>query len=90
MEKQSIDILIAGKSYTLSSTDTVAHMRRVAALADRRLAELAAVHPGTHTDLLSMMAMLSFADELVKAQDDNTRLRRQVFRASSASGNPVQ
>ena len=40
MEKQKINVRVAGKNYTLVSSDPPEYVRRVAALVDRRLSEM--------------------------------------------------
>ena len=76
MEKQKITVTVAGKSYTLLSSDPLAYVKRVAAFVDRKLSETAAV-----TNLPSGQAVVltcfHLAEELLKAQDENTLLRRQ-------------
>ena len=43
MEKQKITVTVAGKNYTLVSSDPPAYVKRVAAFVDRKLSETAAV-----------------------------------------------
>ncbi len=78
MDTHTVTVRVAGKNYSLTSTDTAEHVQRFAALADRRLAELTALHPSLDRDSLPIAVILSLADELVKAQDDNARLRKQL------------
>ena len=75
MEKQKITVTVAGKPYTLVSSDPPEHVRRVAAYVDRRLSETAAVTnlPSAQTAVLTCF---NLADELMKAQDENLVLRR--------------
>ena len=42
MDRQTINVLVAGKNYTLTSSDPPDYVRRVAAFVDRRLSETAA------------------------------------------------
>lgn len=77
MEKQRITVNVAGKSWSLVSSDPPEYVRRVADYVDRRLSETAAVTnlPSAQTALLTCF---NLADELMKAQDENTLLRRQM------------
>lgn len=77
MEKQQITVNVAGKSWSLVSSDPPEYVRRVADYVDRRLSETAAVTnlPSAQTALLTCF---NLADELMKAQDENTLLRRQM------------
>lgn len=77
MEKQRITVNVAGKTWSLVSSDPPEHVRRVAEYVDRKLSETsAAVNlPSAQTAIL---ACFNLADELMKAQDENTLLRRQL------------
>ena len=77
MEKQKITVSVAGKSYTLVSSDPPEYVKRIAALVDRKLRETAAVTnlPSGQT---AVLACFNMAEELMKAQDENRTLRRQL------------
>ena len=77
MEKQKMTVNVAGRPYTLVSSDPPEHVRRVAAYVDRRLSETAAVTnlPSAQTAVLTCF---NLADELMKAQDENLVLHRQL------------
>ena len=77
MEKHRVALKIAGKEYTLVSTDPEEHVRRVGAYVDLRLkeTELATRLPAHSAAVLTCM---NIADELLKAQDENARLRREL------------
>ena len=79
MEKQKTTVRVAGKEYTLLSDDPPAYLHRVAAFADRKLQEmtLASRLPAASANVL---AAINLADELLKAQDENSRLRRELAR----------
>ena len=76
-KERTYTLRIAGRDYTLTSADAPEHVRRVAEYVDRRLSETAAVTnlPSAQTSLLTCF---NLADELIKAQDENTLLRRQM------------
>lgn len=73
-----------GENYTLTSSDDPDYVRRVAAYVDRRLSETAAA-----TNLPSgqgaVLTCFQLTDELMKAQDENRMLRRQMERAGLAA-----
>ena len=77
MEKQKITVTVAGKPYTLVSSDPPEHVKRVAAYVDRTLSETSAVTnlPSSQTAVLTCFRM---AEELLKAQDENRTLRRRL------------
>ena len=77
VEKQKGSVWVGGKEYTLVSSDTPEYMQRVAAYADRVLRETA-MATRLPTAQANIMAMITLADEVMKAQDENTRLRREL------------
>ena len=91
MEKQKITVTVAGKNYTLISGDPPAFVKRVAAFVDRKLNETAAV-TNLPSGQAAVLTCFNLAEELLKSQDENALLRRQVeqlarLHASTQSGN---
>jgi len=81
MEKQKITVTVAGKPYTLVSSDPPEHVKRVAAYVDRTLSETSSVTnlPSSQAAVLTCFRM---AEELLKAQDENRMLRRRLEEVS--------
>ena len=77
MEKQKITVTVAGKPYTLVSSDPPEHVKRVAAYVDRTLSETTAVSnlPSAQAAVLSCFRI---AEELLRAQDENRMLQRRM------------
>lgn len=75
--KQKTVVRVGGKDYTLISGDDPAYLQRVAAYVDRCLNEtaLAARLPLANATVLTA---ISLGDELMKAQEENRRLRREL------------
>ena len=71
---------VAGRDYTLTSADSPEHVRRVAIYVDRKIAETGS-SGFVNRETAAVIAGLSMADELLNAQDDNTRLRRELMQA---------
>ena len=71
---------VAGRDYTLTSADSPEHVRRVAVYVDRKIAETGS-SGFVNRETAAVIAGLSMADELLNAQDDNTRLRRELMQA---------
>ena len=84
MEKQKITVSVAGKSYTLVSTDPPEFVKRVAAYVDRRLSETAAV-TNLPSGQAAVLACFNLAEDLLRAQDENTLLRRQMDQLARAN-----
>ena len=82
MEKQKITVTVAGKNYTLVSGDPPAYVKRVAAFVDRKLNETAAV-TNLPSGQAAVLTCFNMAEDLLRAQDENTLLRRQVEKLAS-------
>ncbi|MBO2517687.1 MAG: hypothetical protein CW338_10565 [Clostridiales bacterium] len=78
--KRTYNLKIAGKDYTLSTDDPPELVHRVAVYADRVITESTAGGLISR-DRAAVIACLSMAEELLNAQDDNTRLRRELMLA---------
>ena len=84
MEKQKITVSVAGKNYTLVSNDPPEFVRRVAAFVDRKLSETEAV-TNLPSGQAAVLTCFNLAEELLKAQDENTVLHRQNEQLARAS-----
>ena len=77
MEKQKITVRVAGKEYALVSSDSPEHLTRVAAYVDRQIAETVFA-ARANKENAAVLVSLNLADELMKAKDENARLRREI------------
>ncbi len=77
MDKQKTVVYVGGRGYSLVSTESPEYMRRLAAYVDRKLREVA-VATGRPSGEVAVLSALNMADELMKAQDENSLLRRQM------------
>ena len=78
MEKIRTTVRVAGKDYTIASYDSEAHVQSVAAYVDRKLSELSMATRLPQAQL-SVLAALNIADDMLKAHDEITRLRRELM-----------
>ena len=78
--ERTYTLRIAGRDYTITSADAPEHVRRVAVYMDRKIAETAS-SGFVSRENAAIITALSLADELITAQDDNTRLRRELMQA---------
>ena len=77
MEKQKITVRVAEKNYTLVSSESPEYMRRVAAMVDRRLKEME-ITTGLPGQQAMALTCFNLADELLKARDEITVMRRRM------------
>lgn len=79
MVKQKTTVRVAGKEYTLVSSEAPEYMNRVASLVDRKISETA-MAARLSVDKAAVLTALNIADELMKSHDENSRLRRELMR----------
>mgnify|MGYP002626341594 CR=1 FL=1 len=77
MEKRKMTVTVAGRNYTLVSSDPPAHVERVAAYVDRKLSETMTV-TNLPSGQAAVLTCFHLTEELLRAQDENTLLRRQM------------
>jgi Uncharacterized protein conserved in bacteria len=80
MEKQKTILTVGGKDYTIVSEDAVEHVKRVGIYVDRKLSEIEKATK-LPTNMAAVLTALNIADELLKAHDENTKLRRELLAA---------
>ena len=64
----------------MTSSDSEAYVRRVAAYVDRKIGELTLATRLPAADA-AVLTAITLADDVFKAQDENTRLRRELDQA---------
>ena len=83
MENVTVNVQIAGVEYTLTSAGSREQTQRIAAMVDRKMRELMASGISSR-ESAAVMAALTYAQEVIRAEDDNTRLRRKLDEAAHA------
>ena len=86
MEKQKFTVTVAGKNYTLISSDPPVFVKRVAAFVDRKLSETEAV-TNLPSGQAAVLTCFNLAEDLLRAQDENTLLRIQVEKLANTIKN---
>ncbi|MBQ8159230.1 MAG: cell division protein ZapA [Clostridia bacterium] len=76
-EKRKVTLHVAGKAFSMMTNDTDEHIHRVEALADRNLQETARVMH-LKPDQVGLVSVVSLADEVIRAQDEVSRVRREL------------
>ena len=77
MEKIRTTVRIAGKEYTIASTDSEEYVGRVAAWVDRRMNELA-VATRLPAAQLAVLTAVNAADDMMKSRDEIRRLEAEL------------
>ena len=79
MEKEKIKVVIKlmGHDYTLVTDQPGEQVQRMAQYVDRKMRELAIVTRASDS-ILPVLTCVTLAEELFRAQDENTRLLREL------------
>ena len=78
MAKNKTTVRVAGRDYTLVGEDSEEQIRRVAIYVDRKMTELA-MASRLDAQTVAVLTAMNIADDLIKAQDENTHLRRELL-----------
>ena len=78
MAKIKTTVRVAGREYTLVGEDSEEQIRRVAIYVDRKMTELA-MASRLDAQTVAVLTAMNIADDLIKAQDENTHLRRELL-----------
>lgn len=77
MEKNRTTVKIAGKEYTMSSYDPEDYVQRVASYVDKKMSDLS-IATKLPSQQLAVLVAMSIADDMLKAHDENNRLKREI------------
>ncbi len=77
MKKNKVVIRLMGHDYALLTDQTPEQVQRAARYVDRKMRELAITTRAADT-MVPMLTTMTLADELLRAQDENTRLKREL------------
>ena len=77
MEKIRTTVHIAGKDYVMTSYDSESYVKRVASYVDRKMTELS-LATRLPASQLAVLTALNVADDMLKAHDENNRLKREL------------
>lgn len=77
MEKIRTTVRILGKEYNMTSYDPEEYVQRVASYVDRKMSELSLSTRLPYAQLVVLTA-LNVTDDMLKAHDENNRLKREL------------
>ena len=77
MEKIRTTVRIAGREYTIASTDSEEYVNRVAAWVDRRMNELS-MATNLPAAQLAVLTAVNAADDMMKSRDEIRRLKAEL------------
>ena len=83
MQKTRTTVRIGGRDYTIVGEDPPERIKRIGAYVDRKMDELIYTTRLTQP-MVAVLTAMNIANDLLKAQDENTRLRREILEARAA------
>ena len=87
MEKRKTNVRLMGRDYTLVTDRNEEEVQRIARYADRKMRELAILSHAPD-GAVAMLTCVTLAEELLQAQEENLRLRRQLADLAPAAQEP--
>lgn len=85
MNKTKTTVQIGGRDYTITGEGSEDHIKRVAVYVDRKMEELRFA-TRLPQPMVAVLTAMNIADDLIKAQDENSRLRKELLAAKAPAG----
>ena len=76
--RKTYKISLVGRSFKLTSTENEEHIQRVARMAENSMNETMTLDKRISFETAAAVTALRFAEEIIRLQDDLTRLRREL------------
>lgn len=76
--RKTYKISLVGRSFKLTSTENEEHIQRVARMAENSMNETMMLDKRISFETAAAVTTLRFAEEIIRLQDDLTRLRREL------------
>ena len=77
MKKNKVFIHLMGREYALLTDQDVAHVQRLSRYVDRKMREVQ-LTTRAGEGMVPMLTAMTLAGELFSAQDENTRLKKEL------------
>ncbi|MBP3656886.1 MAG: cell division protein ZapA [Clostridia bacterium] len=77
MKKNKVVVRLLGHEYPLLTDQTPEHVQRMAHYVDRKMREVAILSRASDS-MAPILTTMTLADELFRAQDENSRLKREL------------
>ena len=86
MKRNKVVIHLMGHDYPLLTDQAPEQVQRVARYVDRKMREMAITTRASES-MVAMIASMTIADELFRAQDENVRLKKEMAKLQSEQKN---
>ncbi len=82
MDKNTYTVTLAGRRFTLSSSEDSEHISRIVNITEESITNIMSLDRRITFETAAAVTALRFAEEIVRLQEDNTRLRRSLNEAN--------
>ncbi|MCJ7839813.1 cell division protein ZapA [Lederbergia sp. NSJ-179] len=79
-EKVRVSVVIHGKQYTITGTESPDHMKDVAEIVDEKMREIHSINPNLNTETLAVLTAVNSIHEYTKLQEEYERLLQELHR----------
>jgi cell division protein ZapA len=77
-DKTRVDVLIAGKTYTISGYESDEYIQRVGLYVDRKMSEVLRSNNTLSTSIAAVLTALNVADDYFKAHDNELNFKKEI------------
>ena len=77
-EKTRVDVLIAGKTYTISGYESDEYIQRVGLYVDRKMNEVLRSNNTLSTSIAAVLTALNVADDYFKAHEGELNFKKEI------------
>jgi len=78
-EKTKVDVLIAGKTYTISGYESDEYIQRVGLYIDRKMNDVLKSNNTLSTSIAAILTALNIADDYFKAHENELNFKKEVI-----------
>jgi len=78
-EKTKVDVLIAGKTYTISGYESDEYIQRVGLHVDRKMNDVLKSNNTLSTSIAAVLTALNIADDYYKAHENELNFKKEII-----------
>jgi len=78
-EKTRVDVLIAGKTFTISGYESDEYIQRVGLYVDRKMTDVLKSNNTLSTSIAAVLTALNIADDYYKAHENELNFKKEVI-----------
>ena len=78
-EKTRVDVLISGKTYTISGYESDEYIQRVGLYVDRKMNDVLKTNNTLSTSIAAVLTALNIADDYFKAHENELNFKKEII-----------